>query len=576
MSDPLIDFVRSLTMRSDDLVVGWRGEQAVRNAAFLRRACAWRQLLRDTPGRHFALYLDDSIEFAAALLGAWLAGKTVWLTADTLPGTCAALRLSIDGFLGEFPEECAPLMPSGDAVADEGLSPIGNASGDYVALIVHTSGTTGTAQAIPKRLSQLFSEVATLELMFGADIGNAAIVATVSHQHIYGLLFKVLWPLTAGRAVHARMQNFPEELLRVLSAGPCTLVASPAYLKRLPEHLDWTQANGKLAAIFSSGGPLAKETAHAVAGLLNKAPIEIYGSSETGGIAWRQRGAGEDEGWQPLRGVACRLSAQGMLEVRSPHLSDDKWLQLADRVAFIDAQRFLLQGRSDRIAKIEEKRISLDAIEQALIASDLAAEARVIVTDEPPTQRQRIAAFIVPSVRGREVLDQQGKLALNRRLRNVLADTVEAVALPRRWRYLDSMPVNALGKTTHALLISALDERPREPLVHEVVRGDSRVELQIVVPAELFYFDGHFDEAPILPGVVQVDWAIAKGREYFALPPHFSGMHALKFQHVIRPGQGVTLELTHDVQKGSLQFRYFSSGAQYASGRILFSDRAHG
>jgi acyl-CoA synthetase (AMP-forming)/AMP-acid ligase II len=570
--DRLID---AITSREDGFVVGWRDGEALGQTAFVQRMAAWRSMLRDTPGQQFALYIDDSIEFSAALLGAWLAGKTVWLTADTLPATCASLRPSVDGFLGEFAAQWAPLMPAADAAFGLDLSPLQNREEDFIALIVHTSGTTGAAQAIPKRLSQLTSEVATLEVLFGAQIGNAAIVATVSHQHIYGLLFKVLWPLAAGRAIHARILNFPEELMRALEQQRCALVASPAYLKRVPDHLAWSQVSAQLAAVFSSGGPLPAETAQAVGSLLNRRPIEVYGSSETGGIAWRQRAAATDDAWQALPGVACRVADDGALEVCSPHLADSNWLRLADRAALNSHGRFQLQGRSDRIAKIEEKRISLDAIENFLRASKLVDEARVIVADDALVQRQRIAAFVVPSAQGRAVLTAEGKLALNRRLRDALVGAVEPVALPRRWRYLDSLPLNAQGKTTHALLMAALDERPRTPQLRELSRKEGRVELELSVPRDLFYFGGHFPQAPILPGVVQVDWAIAKGREYFPLPPHFCGMHALKFQQVIQPEQLVTLELIHDVEKGSLNFRYFSPNAQHASGRILFKDDMH-
>jgi acyl-coenzyme A synthetase/AMP-(fatty) acid ligase len=72
--------------------------------------------------------------------------------------------------------------------------------------------------------------------------------------------------------------------------------------------------------------------------------------------------------------------------VRSPHLEDDNWLTLADRAARIGEQRFLLLGRSDRIVKIEEKRISLSAMEATLLASGLAAEARVVLC-EPISRR---------------------------------------------------------------------------------------------------------------------------------------------------------------------------------------------
>ncbi|WP_317202888.1 AMP-binding protein [Janthinobacterium sp.] len=570
MSDSLNLLAARLAARGPDFIVGWRAGAAVRNDAFGARARAWAALLRRRPGRHYALYLEDSVEFAAALLGAWQAGKTVWLSADTLAASCAALAASVDGFLGEFPAALAPLAPAPGDGDDEGAPLALDADG--AALVVHTSGSTGAAQAVPKRLAQLASEVTALESLFGAQLGDAAIVATVSHQHIYGLLFKVLWPLAAGRAIVAHSVSFSEQLALLLAERPCALVASPAHLKRLPAHLDWRAGAAQLRAVFSSGGPLAPDDARATGAMLGRVPAEVYGSSETGGIAWRRRDAGSDESWLAFPNVDWRVAeAEGALEVRSPHLADAGWLRLADRVRAAGEGRFQLLGRSDRIVKIEEKRISLDGVEAALAASPLVAEARVLLCAPAPGRRQTLAAFVVLSAAGRAALDGAGKAALNARLRAALGGAVDAVALPRRWRYLERLPVNAQGKTTQAMLLALLDEaRPLRPHLRLLERAAERVLLEISVPANLLYLDGHFSEAPILPGVVQVDWAIAYGREYFALPARFLAIHALKFQHVVRPDAPLRLELLHDAAKGSLTFRYLSDSGQHASGRILF------
>jgi acyl-CoA synthetase (AMP-forming)/AMP-acid ligase II/3-hydroxymyristoyl/3-hydroxydecanoyl-(acyl carrier protein) dehydratase len=587
MSDAIEILAAAIAARPAAALVGWCAEQCasvpVTNAAFLARAGAWHALLRAQSGCNFALYLDDSIEFGAALLGAWHAGKTIWLGADTLDATCAALRGAVDGFLGQYPAALAPLRPAAVPACAPGL-PTGALDPDFPALVVFTSGSTGEPQAIAKKLSQIASEVATLDVLFGAVAGNAAIVATVSHQHIYGLLFKVLWPLTTCRPIHALSLGFHEELAPALASGPCVLVASPAHLKRLPEHLDWRGAVRNLRAVFSSGGPLAPDTALATGALLGKVPFEVYGSSETGGVAWRQRAHLADDAWQPFPTVDWRLDADGGLHVRSPHLPDDGWLALADRAEAAGNKGFVLRGRSDRIVKIEEKRISLTAIEASLLASGLAAEARVIVCAPVAGQRERLAAFVVPSAEGNAVLASAGKQALNGRLRAALAATVAAVALPRRWRYLDAMPVNAQGKTTLAALQALLDDAapapvpaaPRLPRLIELERDSAahRVLLQLTAPADLLYFDGHFDVAPILPGVVQVEWAIHYGRQYFALPPHFTGINVLKFQQVVQPEQPVQLELVHDAVKGSLNFRYTSTGGQHASGRVMFEGDA--
>jgi hypothetical protein len=256
--------------------------------------------------------------------------------------------------------------------------------------------------------------------------------------------------------------------------------------------------------------------------------------------------------------------------VRSAQAGTDDWLVLADRIEDLEDGRFVLRGRADRIVKIEEKRISLDAIEAALLAGGLAREARVLACPHDGQGRQVLAAFVVPSDAGRAVLDDGGKTALNARLRAQLAPGLDAVALPRRWRYLDALPVDARGKTTAAQLLALLDARPRHPAVRVLEQDDARVLLELTVPADLLYFDGHFDVAPVLPGVVQVDWAIHYGTHYLGRAGSFAGIQALKFQQMIRPEQPVRLELSRDAAKGSLAFRYFSEAGAHASGRILF------
>ena len=577
---PLARLAQSLHARPATLAAGWRDGEVLDHAHLIARMGAWAGMLERQAGQHFALYLDDSIEFGAALLGAWQAGKTIWLTADILPASCASLAVSVDGFLGQFPAALAPLpSPRSDAPTQDWKA----LAGDFPALVVHTSGSTGAAQAIPKKLSQLCSEVATLEQLFGHHAQGTAIVSTVTHQHIYGLLFKVLWPLCAGRAVHAHSVDFPERLAALLAQGPCMLAASPAHLKRLPEHLDWAGARAQLRAVFSSGGPLAFDSALAAGHLLGSVPREIYGSSETGGVAWRQRAPerADDESWQAFPGVEWRLQDDGALEVRSAHLADDGWLCLADRARQTAAGRFELLGRSDRIVKIEEKRISLSAIETALLATPLVAEARVLLCDAPAGERQKVAAFVVCSAAGQALLAAEGKLALNRRLQMALAAQVEAVAVPRRWRYLERMPINAQGKTTQALLLALLERKDNAPrLPHaQLIESDTasaapRLLFELRVPADLFYFDGHFTDAPLLPGVVQVEWALHFARLHLDLPAQFRAMHALKFQQPVLPERPVRLALDYDASKSSLQFRYLSAAGQHASGRILFDPHA--
>lgn len=550
--------IASRTHVADRLVIAGHGE-GQDHRVFRSRVTAWQTALAGR-GARLALYFEDAGEFAAALFGAWHAGKTVYLPGDRLPETLARLHEEVDGFVGDLPADCRPASaPSEAEPSSWTLTPLDEAR---TGLVVFTSGSTGAPCAIDKRLAQLAREVEGLEAAFGAGLGDCQVHGTVSHQHIYGLLFRVLWPLAAGRAIVPSQWLYPEDLVRAVDAAPALLVSSPAHLKRLPESLDWSRAATNLRAVFSSGGPLPADAAERARTVLGRAPIEVYGSTETGGVAWRQR-RGDDPPWRPLPGVEVAV-AEGRLRLRSPHLPDADWWTSSDR-AEAAAEGFRLLGRADRIVKIEERRVSLTALEADLAASPWLREARVLVL---PGERTVLAAIGVPNAAGEEMLAGQGRRALAAALRKWLGTRQEGVARPRRWRFLEALPADAQGKASQVRLLALF--RPELPEAKWLQREPGRAELRLDIVPELIAFDGHFPQAPILPGVAQLDWAIRYGREAFGLQGRFVGLEALKFQQVVRPGDRIVLSLEWDAVRCRLGFRYRSERGPHASGRVCF------
>ncbi|MBI2769157.1 MAG: acyl-CoA synthetase [Burkholderiales bacterium] len=540
--------------------VAWRGGKPVTRARFLADAAAWRAAFAAQPGARFALYFDDGYEFAAALYGAWHAGKEVYLPGDRQASTLEALLPQVDGCAGDLPGDT--VMPQAGAAAT--WQPLDLRQ---TRLVVYTSGSGGEPLAISKHLGQLDAEIHTLQATFGGrmDRGQPTpVYATVSHQHIYGLLFYTLWPLAAGRPFVAERILYPEQMAQHLGPGASMLISSPAHLKRLPPALDWTGARAGLVSVFSSGGPLPPESSQAAWELMGHSPTEVFGSSETGGIAWRQRAVHGDD-WQTLPGVEWRLD-DDLLTVRSPHLPDGQWWQTQDRVKPLGNGGFSLLGRADRVVKIEEKRVSLTAVEAALAGLPEIAEARALVV--PATTGDRLAVVAVLTERGRAELQRLGKRGLNERLRAALLETVERIALPRRFRYLRSIPVNAQGKSTQAMLtalfLPVLPQATWEP-------GDAQsAQACIEVTEQMAVFDGHFDEFPVLPGVAQLDWAIELARARFALPARFLHAEALKFHKPVLPPVRLTLALRWDALAGKLAFSFSSAAGTHSSGRIAF------
>jgi 3-hydroxyacyl-[acyl-carrier-protein] dehydratase len=109
-----------------------------------------------------------------------------------------------------------------------------------------------------------------------------------------------------------------------------------------------------------------------------------------------------------------------------------------------------------------------------------------------------------------------------------------------------------------------------EPIVDGERVDASNAELKLTIPHDLVYFRGHFPGAPIVPGVVQIKWAIELAGRYLGAGGTFVGMDALKFQHAMSPGISVTLALRWAAPDGKLHFAYQGDGARYGSGRLRF------
>ena len=536
---------------------GVTAEPLMNHAQLCERALSLASGLQARGIQRLAVHLNDAGELAIALLGAWQAGVSVLLPADLQPQTRQRWAADVDAWLTEAGDLDALYQPPVAAAALDL---------DTCQLSLCTSGSSGEPKRIDKTLRQLANEVQALEALWGADLGQACIIGSVATQHIYGLLFRVLWPLCAGRTFVREQLPFPEDLQRVSRQHPhFAWVASPALLKRMGDNLDWA-ALSTVKRVFSSGGALPGDAADSLHQRLQQWPTEILGSSETGGIAWRQGHAP----WQPFADVQLSQDADGALRIASPYLPAGHVEQTADAAQIHADGRFELLGRLDRIVKLEEKRISLPMLEQALADHAWVAEARLGVVQE---NRASLGALVVLSGDGLHALRNQGRRTVTQTLRQHLGQHCEALALPRRWRLLRQLPLNPQGKLPQAQIEALLQApRPKAPDVLAQVESDGEWTLQLSIPPDLAYFSGHFPHTPVLPGVVQVEWAFNLGQQLLDLPPTFAGMEVLKFQQLVRPGDVVELHLRFDRERGKLYFAYRNDSAACSSGRVLLEN----
>ncbi|KMM83592.1 Acyl-coenzyme A synthetase/AMP-(fatty) acid ligase [Pseudomonas taetrolens] len=529
-------------------------EPTLNHATFREQALRLAGGLQQRGVQRIAVHLDDAAVLAIALFGAWRAGVSVLLPADLQPQTRQRWNTQVDLWLTNNLELKA-LYATPLTAAELDL--------DRCQLSLCTSGSSGEPKRIDKSLRQMANEVEALEQLWGTELGEACIIASVAAQHIYGLLFRVLWPLCAGRCFIRQQLAFPEDMQRASRQhASFAWVASPALLKRMTDNLDWP-ALSPVRRVFSSGGALPAEAAQALHQRLGQWPTEILGSSETGGIAWRQ---GLNL-WQPFSDVQLSQSEDGALRIASTYLPAGHVEQTADAARIEADGRFELLGRLDRIVKLEEKRISLPMLELALVKHDWVREARLGVVNE---QRASLGALLVLSDSGLFALREHGRRALTQYLRQHLSQHCEALALPRRWRLLRQLPLNSQGKLPQAQIDALLlAPRPKLPEVLSQTEDDGQWTLTLGIPPDLAFFSGHFPKTPVLPGVVQVDWALNLGQQLLVLPPRFAGMEVLKFQQLVRPGDQLELTLRFDPERSKLHFAYRNANAACSSGRIV-------
>ena len=397
--------------------------------------------LAEAGGTRWALNLDDTFEFAAAMLGCWAAGKTpVLAPRPLLEGDSS---LVIDGVIqaaaADVPAAARALLLPDLAAARCVIRDIAASS----ALVLYTSGSTGTPKEVTRRLHNVEAELEVFETLWGARIGEARFYSTVSHRHVYGMLFRLLWPLLHRRPFATFDLEYPEQLLG-LERSTHVLVSSPALLKRIGHLSDRSAA---WRAIFSSGGLLPAPAARDAARVLGACPVEVLGSTETSGVATREQVLDDATAWKAMPSVATRASADGFLEVRSPFTGQSGWLQMGDVVRFSADGIFELATVTvlDLCRqKIEDKRISLAEIERHLLATPWVEDAAALAFDSG--KRQYVGVVVKLSAAGIEQLRAVGRRRLADLLKQVLRPKVEAVALPRKFRYVDEIPINAQGK----------------------------------------------------------------------------------------------------------------------------------
>lgn len=231
------------------------------------------------------------------------------------------------------------------------------------------------------------------------------------------------------------------------------IIATPAFLKRTVEIEEKLPLKNPF--IFTSGGACSAELALSTEKVFGFCPLEVYGSTETSGIAYRQQNK-DGLKFTPFDNAKIWLGDDGCLRIVSPYIKDPQGFATADLAEIFDDGRFILKGRSDSIVKIEEKRISMTEVENRIMQTGLVSDVKVVALQNDV--RQYLAAAVVLNDKGKKQFENTEKYLVNRYFHDFLMQYFENVVLPKKWRFLDALPVDAQGKK-HKLEIEALFEK---------------------------------------------------------------------------------------------------------------------
>ena len=561
-----------LNSRDMDSIVCYEGRYT--DGVFKR----WRDFAEDcTKMRHFLLSqnvdkwilnCEDCYYFYVTFASLLQCRKEILLTANITPEFIKEIRLPGIGFLTD---QKAPDSTDIAAIIEQpsmGTEEFPPIVASETKIHMYTSGSTGHPKAVLQRMKEFELDNAFIMSKWGDDFYKRIVCSCVNQHHIYGLLFSVVLPFAAGVPFRRNRITVPAEF-KSLTDTSYMIIAVPAFLKRTVE--DETESFGlKSPVIFTSGGVLTPDVAKKTDQIMGFWPIEVYGSTETSGIAYRQSKNGLE--WTPFDNAEISQNADGCLIIRSPYISDPAGFETADLVEIFPDGRFLLKGRSDSIVKIEEKRISVTEVENRLNQNPYVKDSCVIAMAD---RRQYLAAAVVLSPAGVEKFAGADKFDINQYFRNYLAGFFEAVVLPRKWRYLDAIPQNAMGKRKKDD-IKALFEKKIED-IHGISfeikeQEENKVVVAFVAPENCDFYDGHFPEKKFLPAVAQFHIAVKVAEQYFKVEIPLVETKRIKFSHPIQPDTPMLLTITNDGDK--LQFTYNDeAGREHSRGTFLAKER---
>jgi malonyl-CoA/methylmalonyl-CoA synthetase len=419
----------------------------------LERAGAWQGLLRSRgvrPGDRIAL------EFPRG--------------PDLLPGTAVvplnpALSRSERARVLER-ADVRTVLTGADPVEGGGTLSLREAPPGTPALLVFTSGTTGEPKGVPLDMRNLEANLSALENAWGLDPSDRLLHVLPTH-HVHGLVLALYGSARLGIPVLLD-QRFDADrtLLALESHGATVFMGVPTMYHRMTGSP--VKSDARRVRVFISGSaPLSPHDFRRFEERFGHRPLERYGLTETMIVASNPLDGERRPGTVglALRDTELRLADDGEIEVRSPAMMAGYWRAPEPRSEFsvdgffrtgdlgrYDEHGYLaIAGRKKELILVGGSNVLPGEVERAL-AGQSGIEELAVVGLPDDDLGEVVGAFVVATP-GEE------ERGLESRLRERAEGTLAPYKRPRIYRFVASLPRNAMGKIDRRALVTGT--RPR-------------------------------------------------------------------------------------------------------------------
>lgn len=295
-------------------------------------------------------------------------------------------------------------------------------------LTFRTSGSSGQPKPCTHQLAWLWQEADALYALLG---DRRRVLSAVPCHHIYGFLFTVLLPQTMGLDAG--------QVIDMRASGPAALATSLRPGDMIVAHPDYWRALLRLGITFphdiigtSSGAPCPDDIAHGLRAAGLSRLIQMFGSSETAGIGWRDHEAA------PYVCLPYMRAQDTATVVRTLPDGTSVALSLPDHLDWEDGQHFRPRGRRDHVVQVGGVNVSPARAAQVLETHPAVQQASVRLMRHD--EGNRLKAFVVPQVAS------QNHCALAEELAAWVRNHLAPAERPATFTFGNQLPRQSNGK----------------------------------------------------------------------------------------------------------------------------------